>query len=68
MAAGHNDLPATLASLADLYERQAEARINAIPAVLTPIMVIVVAGSIGFVILGFMLPMVRVLDRLADLV
>jgi general secretion pathway protein F len=68
MAAGHNDLPATLASLADLYERQAEARINAIPAVLTPILVIVVAGSIGFVILGFMLPMVRVLDRLGDLV
>lgn len=68
MAAGHNDLPATLASLADLYERQAEARINAIPAVLTPILVIVVAGSIGFVILGFMLPMARVLDRLGDLV
>jgi type IV pilus assembly protein PilC len=65
LASGHNDLPATLRSLADLYERQAEVRVNGIPAVLTPIMVMVVAMTIGFVILALMLPLIGMLDGLA---
>ena len=64
LASGHNDLPATLQSLTDLYERQAELRVVSVPAVLTPVMVIVVAITIGFVLLALMLPMVQMLDDL----
>jgi len=65
LASGHNDLPGTLQSLTDLYERQAEVRINAIPAVLTPIMVIAVACCIGFVMLALIVPFVTLLDFLS---
>jgi type II secretory pathway component PulF len=64
LASGHNDLPGTLQSLADLYERQAEVRIHGIPAVLTPLMVIGVACCIGFVMLALIVPFVRLLDFL----
>ena len=68
LASGHNDLPATLASLTELYERQAELRVNGVPAVLTPIMVIVVATTIGFVILALLLPLIKILDELTRMI
>jgi type II secretory pathway component PulF len=64
LASGHNDLAATLSSLTELYERQAELRVNSVPAVLTPLLVIVVACTIGFVILGLTLPLIRIIDEL----
>lgn len=67
LASGHNDLPAALGSLTELYERQAESHVNGIPAVLTPVMVIVVATAIGFVILALLLPMIAMLDALMRL-
>lgn len=64
LSAGRRDLPETLASLADLYERQAELRVNALPAVLTPLTVIAVAATIGFVVVALILPMIRMLNFL----
>lgn len=62
LAAGHNDLSSTLATLAEMYERQAESRANAIPAVLTPLMLIAVAVTIGLVILALVLPLIRLIE------
>lgn len=63
---GNRDLAGALDGLADLYERQAEQRVAAIPAVLTPLTVIVVAVTLGFVILALVLPVIKLLDSLAD--
>ncbi len=62
LASGRRDLPSTLQSLADLYERQAEMRVNALPAVLSPIMVIIAASMIGFVIFALLLGMIQLIE------
>lgn len=64
LSAGHHDLPHTLQTLADLYERQAELRVNRIPAVLTPLLVVVVAVTIGSTIIALVLPLLRIIDQL----
>ena len=64
LASGHHDLPRTLETLADLYERQAESRLAALPAVIMPILVILVAAVTGFVIAGLLVPMVRAVESL----
>ena len=64
LASGHHDLPATLETLSEMYERQAESRLASLPAIITPLLVILVAGVTAFVIAGLLLPMVRALNFL----
>jgi type II secretory pathway component PulF len=63
LASGHHDLPKTLETLSDMYERQAESRLASLPAILTPLLVIVVASITGFVIAGLLVPMVRAMEN-----
>lgn len=62
LASGHHDLPRTLETLSEMYERQAESRLASLPAVLTPLLVIFVAAATGFVIAGLLLPMIRAIE------
>jgi type II secretory pathway component PulF len=62
LASGHHDLPRTLATLSEMYERQAETRLASLPAIITPLLVILVAAATGFVIAGLLLPMVRAIE------
>ena len=48
-----------------MYQQQAEIRIRAIPLVLTPILMFIVALLLGFVIAGLVMPMVRLLRYLS---
>lgn len=64
LASGHHDLPHTLQTLAEMFQRQAEARLAAIPAVLTPMLLILISVVIGFVIAGLLLPMTTLLRNL----
>lgn len=66
MAADRNDLPASLESLADLYERRAEARLAAVQNILTPLLVILVAFVIGFVILGLFAPLIVFIQQISS--
>jgi type IV pilus assembly protein PilC len=65
LAAGHHDLPSTLRTLSEMYERQAELRTSAIPAILTPILVIGVAVSVGFVILALLMPVLSLIEGIS---
>jgi type IV pilus assembly protein PilC len=65
LSAGHHDLPETLRTLAEMYERQAELRTSVIPAVLTPILVIGVALSVGFVILALLMPVIQLIEGIS---
>ena len=66
LSAGHNDLPTTLATLAQMYERQADSRASAIPAILTPLVVIFLAITLGLVILALLMPLVRIIEYLTS--
>jgi type II secretory pathway component PulF len=59
LAARKSDLPNVLFTLAELYQRQAEIRLAVIPTVLTPLLMFIIAVVIGAVIIGLMLPLLR---------
>ncbi len=63
-ASAHNDLSNVMATLAEMYQRQAELRVEAIPSILTPLLLIFMAASIGFVLVGLLLPVIRLIDNL----
>jgi type IV pilus assembly protein PilC len=68
LASGHHDLPSTLRTLSDLYERQADVRVNAIPAVLTPLLVLFIAASVGLVIVALLMPFASVLNGMGGII
>jgi len=59
MASRTSNLGDTLASLSDVYRRQAEALLDNLPVILSPLLLIVLALSIGFVIAALMLPVLN---------
>ena len=64
-ASGYHDLGPTLQSLSEMYQRQAELRLNAIPEILTPLMVVLIAVLIGFVIVALMAPFIALLNGMS---
>jgi type II secretory pathway component PulF len=58
VSAGQRDLPDTLQTLSDLYNGQAELRLERIPAVLTPLLVILIAILVAVVIGGLLFPLI----------
>jgi type II secretory pathway component PulF len=65
-ASRSGQLPGALATLAHLYQQQAEMRIAAIPTVLTPLVIIPVAVMIAFAILAMMLPMISLIQSVSS--
>lgn len=65
-AAKHNDLPTVLQTLAEMYQRQAELRVDAIPAILTPLLLLFIAVSVGFVLVGLLLPLVQLISGISN--
>jgi type IV pilus assembly protein PilC len=61
-ASGFHDLGATLGTLSEMYQRQAELRMAAIPGIVTPILVIVIAVLIGFIVLALMAPLIALIQ------
>jgi type II secretory pathway component PulF len=57
----NHDLPAMLATLTEMYQQQAETRLVLIPGVLTPLLIILVAVVIGFVIMALFMPFVTLI-------
>ena len=65
LASKSSDLPATLATLSEMYQQQAEIRLNVLPALLTPLLLAIVGGLIGVVLAGLLLPLFRMLTWLS---
>ena len=59
-----HDLAATLATLSEMYQQQAEVRLGMIPGVLTPMLIILVALLVGVVIMGLFLPFLALIRSL----
>ena len=65
-ASGFNDLPSTLEALGDMCQRQAELRVAAIPAVITPVFVLLIGALVSFIILGLMMPMLTLIQGMTS--
>jgi type II secretory pathway component PulF len=57
-----NDLPETVATLAKMYQEQAEARLNVLPAALGPLLLLMITGCVGLAVVAALLPLVRMLN------
>jgi type II secretory pathway component PulF len=64
LASQSNRLPQFLDSLARELARQTEQRIRMIPAVLTPLLVILIGLCAGIIILGLWSPMARMFNAM----
>ena len=62
LASGHNNLAEAMGTLSDLYQRQAEMRLAALPTVLSPLMVLFIASVIGFVVVALAMPLVSLIE------
>src|SRR5204862_4187220 len=58
LSADRNELPGSLETLATMYQQQAEMRLASLQTVLTPMLILLLAVMIGFVVLGLFAPMV----------
>jgi type II secretory pathway component PulF len=65
LAQSHHDLPTTLATLSQMYQQQAETRLGMIPAILTPLLLILTALVIGFVVLALFAPFLSLLRAIS---
>jgi type IV pilus assembly protein PilC len=59
IAMDRSDLASALDTLALMYQQQAELRISAAQNILTPLLLLIVAGIIALVVLGLFLPMIN---------
>ncbi len=62
LAAQRHDLPSLLSHLARLYEDEAEARLIALQAWLTPLLLLVIAVVMGFVVAAMFSPLVALIQ------
>lgn len=66
-AAGRHDLPTTLRTLSELYERQAETRLASIPVLLSPLLLILIAVSVGYMISALLVPLFRIINAITGI-
>ena len=57
-----NNLAATVATLAKMYQEQAEARLNVLPAALSPVLLLIVTSCVGMAVVASLFPIVRLLN------
>jgi type II secretory pathway component PulF len=65
LGAAHGNLPEALQTLSHLYEQQAEVRMSALPAILTPMLTIITAAVIAFVIIGMFAPFIVLIQTIS---
>jgi type IV pilus assembly protein PilC len=59
------ELPHIIYSLSHMYEQQAEHRLRILPSILTPLLLILIAGGVGTTIAAMFLPMVRLIQAVS---
>lgn len=60
-----NQLSQTLTMMSQMYQEQAELRLAALPAILTPLLLLFMAATIGFTMLGLLAPMLSLIQSIA---
>ncbi len=65
LAARTGDLPATLATLARMYQQQAEHRLRMLPALITPIAMFIVAATVMTTIAALLMPIMKLIQSVS---
>lgn len=52
-------LPEMLFNVADTYEKQVESRLTKLTTILEPVMILVLGGTVGFVIFSIIVPILQ---------
>jgi len=52
-------LPEMLTSVADTYEKQVESRLSKLTTILEPLMIVIMGGTVGFVIFSIIIPILQ---------
>jgi type II secretory pathway component PulF len=65
MAESSNDLPAGLNTLSLMFQQQAETKMAMVPTVLTPMLIILIACIIGFVVVAMFAPMISLISAVS---
>jgi type IV pilus assembly protein PilC len=65
LGAAHHDLPRTLETLSRMYQQQAELRVNLLPAILTPLLIVLIAVVVGLVVLALFAPFIALLQAIS---
>jgi len=66
LASQQSDLGGAMTTLSEMYQQQAQLRLSLLPAVLTPLLLILMAVVIGFVILGMFLPLISLIQNISS--
>ncbi len=59
-------IPQMLRALADMFQAQTRDRATAVAAVCEPIIIVLTAGLLGFMVLGLFLPLVSLISNLSS--
>ncbi len=65
LARNQNDLADTLSTLSEMYQQQAEMRLHLLPAILAPVLMLLTAIVIGFVVLGLFAPLISLIQAVS---
>jgi type IV pilus assembly protein PilC len=65
LSARQGVLAEVLATLADMYQQQARAKVGLIPAILTPTLLLLMTATIGFVIVALFAPLVTLIQAVS---
>jgi type IV pilus assembly protein PilC len=65
LAATSNDLPSGLNTLSLMFQQQAEMKMSMIPTILTPVLIILIAIIIGFVVIAMFAPMIALISSVS---
>jgi type II secretory pathway component PulF len=65
LASTHHDLPHTLETLSRMYQQQAEMRLNILPAILTPVLIVLIASIVGLVVVGLFAPFITLIQAVS---
>jgi type II secretory pathway component PulF len=60
------DLPMALATLSRMYAEQAEQRLRALPAIVTPILFVFIATGFGLTLMAMFFPLIRLIQSLTE--
>ena len=66
LACEGRDLPATLATLSQMYQQQADVRVSMVNIILTPILLAVMAISMGLLVVSLFLPLISITVKISE--
>jgi type IV pilus assembly protein PilC len=64
LGAKQNSLPATVSTLAKMYQEQAEVRLNVLPSALSPVLLLLITVCVGLSVASALIPMIRLIQGL----